>query len=115
MIDENFKVFLIEVNTNPCLELSSPLLARLIPSMVENAIRLAVDPIFPPPEPFSQRKHVVNELCPENKFELIFDEKVDGPGLIEIFREKDNVIIEIDEEELSDADIAEKETNETQE
>lgn len=105
MIDDNFKVFLIEVNTNPCLELSSPLLARLIPSMLENAIRLAVDPIFPPPEHFSQRKHIVHELCPENKFELIFDEKIDGPELNDIWREKDNVIIEIDEEELSDADI----------
>ena len=105
MIDDNFKVFLIEVNTNPCLELSSPLLARLIPSMLENAVRLAVDPIFPPPSGFSQRKNIVSELCPENKFELIFDERIDGPELTEIFREKDNVIIEIDEEELSDADI----------
>ena len=105
MIDENFKTYLIEVNTNPCLELSSPLLARLIPSMVENALRLAVDPLFPPPEHFSQRKHVVHELCPENKFTLIFDERIDGPELTEIFREKENIIIEIDEEELSDADI----------
>ena len=48
---------------------------------------------------------MVNELCPENKFELIFDERIDGPELTEIFREKDNIIIEIDEEELSDADI----------
>lgn len=105
MIDENFKVFLIEVNTNPCLELSCPLLARLIPSMVENAIRLAVDPIFPPPVGFSQRKNVVHELCPENKFELIFDERIDGQELTEIFRTKDNVIIELEEDELSDADI----------
>lgn len=107
MIDENFKTYLIEVNTNPCLELSSPLLARLIPSMLENAIRLAVDPVFLPPESFSQRKNIVHELCPENKFALIFDERVDGPELTEIFREKDNIIIEIDEEELSDADIDE--------
>ena len=92
MIDEAFKVYLIEVNTNPCLELSSPLLARLIPSMIENALRLVVDPLFPPPEHFSQRKHVINELCPENKFELVFDERTDGPELQEIFREKDNVI-----------------------
>ena len=111
MIDDNFKVYLIEVNTNPCLELSSPLLARLIPSMVENALRLSVDPLFPPPEHFSQRKTVVNELCPENKFELIFDEKIDGSELAEVFREKDNVIIEIDEEELSDADIDGKEVH----
>ena len=39
MIDEDLKPWLIEVNTNPCLELSSPYLARLIPSMLENAIK----------------------------------------------------------------------------
>ena len=38
MLDENFKVYLIEVNTNPCLELACPLLARLIPSMLENSL-----------------------------------------------------------------------------
>ena len=37
MIDEAFKTYLIEFNTNPCLELSSTLLARLIPNMIENA------------------------------------------------------------------------------
>ena len=49
MIDEMFKVWLIEANTNPCLETSSPLLNRLIPSLVENTFRIAVDPVFPPP------------------------------------------------------------------
>ena len=39
MIDEDFKIYLIEVNTNPCLEISSTLLARLIPNMIENAIK----------------------------------------------------------------------------
>jgi len=34
MIDDNLKVMLIEVNTNPCLELSSQLLSRVIPSML---------------------------------------------------------------------------------
>lgn len=50
MIDDEFKPFLIEVNTNPCLELSSPLLARLIPNMLENSLKIALDPIFLPPE-----------------------------------------------------------------
>lgn len=31
MIDENFETWLIEINTNPCLDTSSPILARLIP------------------------------------------------------------------------------------
>jgi tubulin polyglutamylase TTLL1/tubulin monoglycylase TTLL3/8 len=39
MIDEEFNVLLIEVNTNPCFELSSNLLARIIPNMLENALR----------------------------------------------------------------------------
>jgi tubulin polyglutamylase TTLL1/tubulin monoglycylase TTLL3/8 len=56
MFDEDFKPYLIEVNTNPCLELSSPLLARLIPNMMENAFRIVADPLFPPPEGFSQKK-----------------------------------------------------------
>jgi tubulin polyglutamylase TTLL1/tubulin monoglycylase TTLL3/8 len=39
MIDAEFKVYLIEVNTNPCLESSSLLLGLLIPNMVENSLR----------------------------------------------------------------------------
>jgi len=53
-------------------------------------------------------------LCPENKFELVFDERVDGMGLSEILKERGNVIVEIDEEELSDKeeDLQEEENNE---
>jgi hypothetical protein len=34
MIDQNFKPWLIEINNNPCLELSCPHLADIIPAMV---------------------------------------------------------------------------------
>jgi hypothetical protein len=47
MIDESFNVWLIEINTNPCLVLSCGYLERLIPSMLDNAFRIAVDPLFP--------------------------------------------------------------------
>ena len=53
MIDDEFKIYLIEVNTNPCLELSAPLLARIIPNMLENALKVVLDPLFPPPENYS--------------------------------------------------------------
>ena len=43
MFDDEFKPYLIEVNTNPSLELSCPLLARLIPNMLENALKIALD------------------------------------------------------------------------
>jgi len=39
MIDRDFKVWLIEINTNPCLETTCPLLQRLIPNVIENVFR----------------------------------------------------------------------------
>lgn len=39
MLDEDLKLWLIEVNTNPCFELSSPYIARLIPAMLENSVK----------------------------------------------------------------------------
>jgi hypothetical protein len=48
LVDSHFRPWLLEVNTNPCLELSSPLLQTLIPGVVENVLRLAVDPLIPP-------------------------------------------------------------------
>ena len=46
MIDESFRVYLIEANTNPCLEISCPLLARIIPEVVDNTFTIAMDPLF---------------------------------------------------------------------
>lgn len=39
MLDNEFRVYLIEVNTNPCLEASSPLLGRIIPAMLDSAFK----------------------------------------------------------------------------
>lgn len=50
MIDEDYVPWLIEVNTNPCLEMSCSLLDKLIPQMVDNMFKICVDPLFPPPE-----------------------------------------------------------------
>ena len=85
MLEDNFKLSLIEVNTNPCLETESPLLARIIPELIDNTFKIALDPIFPPPDLTTHRKLAVNELPQEIKYSLIFDEKVDGPELKDIF------------------------------
>ena len=39
IIDENYKVWLLEVNTNPSLELSSSLLAKMIPALLDNLFK----------------------------------------------------------------------------
>lgn len=62
MIDSDFKVWLIEVNTNPCLELSSPYLEVLIPKMLDHSFGLTIDQLFPFDSPST------------NDFELVFNE-----------------------------------------
>mmetsp|Transcript_86761 Transcript_86761/g.165808 ORF Transcript_86761/g.165808 Transcript_86761/m.165808 type:complete len:734 (-) Transcript_86761:120-2321(-) len=47
MVDSSYRVWLIEVNVNPCLELCCPLLTVLIPRMLDEALRLTLDNIFP--------------------------------------------------------------------
>ena len=47
MMDEDKNVFLIEINTNPGLEISSDVIAELVPRMIDNALLLTVDEIFP--------------------------------------------------------------------
>lgn len=46
MLDYECNPWLIEVNTNPCLEESSPLLQELIPRMIDNAFQLTIDQIY---------------------------------------------------------------------
>jgi len=100
MIDEDLKPWLIEVNTNPCLELSSPYLARLIPAMLENAIKIAVDPLFPPPPIPNSKKHQIPDAM-DNRFELIFNERDDASELKNLPID-DNMHGIIEEEELSE-------------
>jgi len=73
MLDEDFKIYLIEANTNPCLETSCPLLARIISELLDNSFRLTVDPMFQNEGPTSDTS------LPLLKYELVFDSKVDKP------------------------------------
>ena len=43
ILDEDLNSWLIEVNTNPCLEEASELLKRYLPRMIEDMLRLTVD------------------------------------------------------------------------
>ena len=42
-MDENYKPFLLEINTNPGLEISSPLISQLLPRMIDDAFKLTID------------------------------------------------------------------------
>lgn len=83
MIDEFFKVYLIEVNTNPNIEVCCPLLSRIMPELLENTFRIAVDPLYQPlqlqaglQDANKMRKKL--EFVSPLKFTLVFDERTDG-------------------------------------
>ena len=46
MIDSSYKVYLIEVNTNPCLETPCSLLSSIISSVLDHTFRLTLDQLF---------------------------------------------------------------------
>lgn len=127
MLDENFRPWFIEINTNPCLETSCPLLLRIIPPMVENAFRIGIDPMFPPPNWPNSKKHLLpDNMLETNKFELIFDEEESGPYLRNVLNLNNqqnrndpfhlvivlhpvvDLIYEIDEEYMSDESVGEE-------
>ncbi|TNV87784.1 hypothetical protein FGO68_gene15266 [Halteria grandinella] len=81
MLDSNFRLYLIEVNTNPCLEMSCPLLARIIPEVLDNTFRIVLDPIFPAPSGDQSNNRKYQLIPQEIKYTLVFDEESDGPEL----------------------------------
>ena len=49
MLDNKLTPFLIEANSNPCLDNSGIILGKLIYELVDNVLMTAVDPLFPAP------------------------------------------------------------------
>ena len=76
MIDEDCKVYLIEVNTNPCLEESSNLLEILMPRMLDDMFKLTIDQVF-----FSEKQ----------QSNLSKNDYMNGPNLITSVLKQRNV------------------------
>ena len=71
LIDEDFRIWLIEVNTNPYFGIANEYIADLLPKMIDDMTKIVVDPIFPP-------KHVEER---ENLFELLYSEGENGTNI----------------------------------
>ena len=95
MLDENFNLFLIEVNTNPGLEESSPWIQIIVPRMLDDALRLTIDQLFNPEYDFSK---IYQKDKKENNLKIILNN----------FRDK----VEFDNKRLkTDNDIIKKDIN----
>lgn len=77
LIDNRFKPWLIQCNTNPCIEINCSLLARLVPNMLENVMNLTVDTYFPPPlKKKSKESSIWNHET--FKFQLLYNGQFDS-------------------------------------
>ena len=87
MVDEDFRVYLIEANTNPSLEICCPLLSRIIPELLDNTFRLTIDPLCQPAflavednqttKALIQSRKKMGLLAPI-KYSLVFDESLES-------------------------------------
>ena len=84
MMDEEKNVYLIEINTNPGLEISSDIIAELIPRMIDDALLLTVDDLFPTEyseecinenNNYKSKFHVNGYKDEENMWEFVCDMK----------------------------------------
>ena len=66
LIDEDFRVWLIEVNTNPYLGMPNKYIRDLMPNMLDDMVKLTVDPIFEPKFVYEDRP---------NDFEILYREE----------------------------------------
>ena len=74
MLDSDFNVFLIEINTNPGLEISSPWIQIVVPRMLDDALRLTIDKVFEPIYDFS--KNYKGDYTEEQK-KLLVESKIE--------------------------------------
>ena len=65
LIDEDFRVWLIEVNTNPYLGIPNKYIRGLLPKMIDDMFDLVLDPIFSP-------KATNEKSMDNNGFDLLF-------------------------------------------
>lgn len=47
ILDSQFNPYLLEINDNPGLSISSPIIEKIVPRMLDDAFRLTLDKIFP--------------------------------------------------------------------
>ena len=66
-MDEALKTYLIEVNTNPCLEESNQLLKSLLPRMLDDMFNLVLDPLFNHLHLYKDQLKATNQAAQDNR------------------------------------------------
>ena len=69
ILDEKYKPYLLEINMNPGLEISSPLISKLVPRMVDDALKLTIDKKYYKDKEVNSNFHVDGYEDNENMWE----------------------------------------------
>jgi hypothetical protein len=67
LLDEDFRIWLIEINTNPFLGTPNKYMEELVPKLMDDLLKIVVDPVFKP-------RIVTPDV--DNGFELIYKEGI---------------------------------------
>ena len=87
MMDTEFNVYLLEINSNPGLEISSPWIKAIVPRMIDDALRLTLDDVFPTKYQFD--KNSITELAYEEySNDLVHNKEEDTKDGIRIIKRK---------------------------
>ena len=81
LIDEDFRLWLIEVNTNPYFGVPNVYIADLLPKMMDDLLEIVLDPIYPPARKgkrINMFKLIIELDERINDFELIYKESNSG-------------------------------------
>lgn len=77
MLDADLKLYMIECNTNPCLETAqSILLQRLIPTVLDQTVKIAVDPFLRANE--QQYSNASEISLTEFKYEMVYEHRLEN-------------------------------------
>ena len=75
MLDADLNLVLIEVNTNPCLDTPCMLLQRMIPQVLDQTLKLAVDPFLNASE--HQYYMTQDMTISEMRFQLVYQDSME--------------------------------------
>ena len=117
IIDENFQPFLLEINTNPGFEFSSPLIKMLLPRLIDDAFKLTIDRDFNSNGMLKEnreskiinRRHLESAICIKNH-PLCRVFKKDEENTLEQFENSIKFIV-MDKNELTENDFLEIHNN----
>ena len=68
MIDETFRVWLLEVNTNPYIGIHNKSMKHIVPEMFEDLFKIVIDPVYVP----SVSQQDIDAIGTDTQFDLLY-------------------------------------------